>query len=260
MTVEHRDLKPPKCDACKGRCRTSGCDGRVRRAPTGRPREWCCEACYDRARRLAAKRARSRSNEWFTPTSVLHFYAARWAPEGFDLDPCAHPASPVWPLVRRRIYLGAGGDGLRDPWCLPDGSRGGVVWDNPPFQPAGVLGQWTERAFVAVERREVLAAVVLVPAAEADGWFVLARERGAVWDPHPGRIPFHELQADGTARPGSGARGSHGALVFLPPEVTARIPDPIDTARRLLEDLRRSDGFTGARATENSTVAGVARG
>lgn len=60
------------------------------------------------------------SDEWYTPAWLMSEVALR-----FDLDPCAHPSSPVRRFVANQ-YVKAGVDGLSAPWF-------GRVWLNPPY-------------------------------------------------------------------------------------------------------------------------------
>ena len=94
----------------------------------------------------------------FTPADFMeHIYAAFGA---VDLDPCAHPLSPV--VARRRIILSNGGDGLADEWS------GKLVFVNPPFS---AQLRWLRRAYEQWQASNVDTVVCLVPVRTDSAWF-----------------------------------------------------------------------------------------
>jgi phage N-6-adenine-methyltransferase len=118
-------------------------------APTGRPRRFCSGACRKRAFRRRAKRPihfRSQSDEWATPPDLFAGLDAEFA---FDLDVCATPDNS-----KCARYFTRQNDGLAQPWT-------GRVWCNPPYGRA--IGQWLEKAALAVETGEAELVVCLVP-------------------------------------------------------------------------------------------------
>lgn len=211
---------PRKCRAPlprgEGRCgQTVGQSGGA-----GRTRETCSPACKRRLTRERAAEleatARSRSVEWYTPAEVLHWFAERWGP--FTIDPCATPRSPVWPLIPIHISAEEGGDGLAEPWdTVPFLTHGlfrrGRAFVNPPYGRTD-LPAWSSRAWRAVHEGEVELAAMLVPLRPSSAWFRFSLERGATFEPLPKRVRFHELRADGSVGPCSGALFECTALVF----------------------------------------------
>lgn len=94
----------------------------------------------------------------FTPADFMeHIYAAFGA---VDLDPCAHPLSPV--VARRRIILSNGGDGLADEWS------GKLVFVNPPFS---AQLRWLRRAYEQWQAGNVDTVICLVPVRTDSAWF-----------------------------------------------------------------------------------------
>jgi transcriptional regulator with XRE-family HTH domain len=77
-----------------------------------------------------------------------------------DLDPCAHPLSPV--IARRRILLSEGGDGLADDWS------GRLAFMNPPFSE---LLKWLRRAHDQWRAGKIETVVCLVPVRTDSAWF-----------------------------------------------------------------------------------------
>ena len=90
------------------------------------------------------------SDTRFTSASFMQAVYAAFGP--VDLDPCAHPLSPV--IAARRITYGEGGDGLREPWS------GDIVFVNPPF--SGKV-KWIERAHEHWSNGSVRTLICLVP-------------------------------------------------------------------------------------------------
>ena len=77
-----------------------------------------------------------------------------------DLDPCAHPLSPV--AARRRIIPSDGGDGLTDAWT------GRLAFVNPPYS---ALLTWLRRAHDQWIAGNVETVVCLVPVRTDSAWF-----------------------------------------------------------------------------------------
>lgn len=94
----------------------------------------------------------------FTPTDFMELIYRIFGP--VDLDPCAHPMSPV--VARRRIILDEGGDGLIDPWS------GDLVYMNPPYSQLLV---WLRRAHEQWKLGNVKTVVCLVPVRTDSAWF-----------------------------------------------------------------------------------------
>ena len=92
-----------------------------------------------------------------------------------DLDPCAHPSSPV--IASRRIIPAEGGDGLSDPWS------GRLAFVNPPY--SAQLHR-LKRAYQQWSTGNVQ--TVVLPAAGAHGQPVLPRDalQGCRPVPHQG--------------------------------------------------------------------------
>lgn len=94
----------------------------------------------------------------FTPTHFLDVITQVWGE--IDLDPAAHPESPV--RARRFISLREGGDGLTDEWS------GRLAYVNPPFSGAV---KWLQRADEMWVTRKVEIIVALVPARTDGNYF-----------------------------------------------------------------------------------------
>lgn len=77
-----------------------------------------------------------------------------------DLDPCAHPDSPV--VARRCLTGGQGGDGLADDWS------GRLAFVNPPYS---ALLIWLRRAHEQWKLGTVETIVCLVPVRTDSAWF-----------------------------------------------------------------------------------------
>lgn len=86
----------------------------------------------------------------FTPPEFLANVVAAFGE--IDVDPCAHPLSPV--VARRRIIPGEGGDGLAEDW------KGRLAFVNPPFSE---LLRWLRRAHEQWRLGNVETVVCLVP-------------------------------------------------------------------------------------------------
>lgn len=201
--------EPPRCGTP---IRQSGGPGRLR--------EVCCEACEIRWRRERERDAAeaTQSVQWFTPEPVFRWFVDRWGP--FTIDPCANPRSPVWPLVPHHLFLGDGGDGIRDRWGNGAGCRAFV---NPPYGPGREpLRDWSDRAYRAVRDGEVELAAMLVPLRPSSGWRKIAKARGAVFESYDeSRVKFLELDLEtGTLGVASGALFECEAVVFSVAPVT----------------------------------------
>ncbi|WP_188823799.1 DNA N-6-adenine-methyltransferase [Novosphingobium indicum] len=94
----------------------------------------------------------------FTPEHFLDVLDQIWG--SIDIDPCAHPESPV--RARRLITLQDGGDGLRDDWS------GRLAFVNPPFSRAI---SWLQRADEMWSAGKVEIVVALVPARTDGNYF-----------------------------------------------------------------------------------------
>lgn len=192
-----------------------------------------------RAYRQRHKRRRSTSVEWYTPIEWFEWFSERWGP--FNVDPCASELSPIWPLVAG--HLTREQDGLSSSWAValqadlfarpetaaerrrrrrlgipvqlrgqePEPERRAFV--NPPYT-RDAYPAWTDRAYRAVRDGEVSVAALLVRLDPTTAWFKLALERGATYEPLPGRVRFHERLPDGTLQQTSGAGTASCALVF----------------------------------------------
>lgn len=118
------------------------------------------------------------NDTWLTPTPIAE--AVAQALGGIDLDPCAHPLSPVWALASHRICLQRGGNGLTDPWpgC-------GGVFANVPFSD---VPPWLTRCKLEARKRPV---VMLIPTRpETRAWQAHVWQSGAVIVQQVGRIRF----------------------------------------------------------------------
>jgi len=115
---------------------------------------------------------------WFTPQPIVD--AVAQALGGIDLDPCAHPCSPVWAAATHRICLQRGGDGLRDPWPGVGG-----VFANPPYSD---VPPWLTRCKLEERRRPVLMLIPTRP--ETRAWQAHVWRAGAVIVQQVGRLRF----------------------------------------------------------------------
>ena len=94
----------------------------------------------------------------FTPEDFMaNIYAAFGE---IDVDPCAHPSSPV--IARHRIIPGEGGDGLIDEWM------GRLAFVNPPYS---ALLTWLRRAHAQWTAGNIETVVCLVPVRTDSAWF-----------------------------------------------------------------------------------------
>lgn len=117
-----------------------------------------------RVRRRAAERSywgqgdKEDRDSRFTPHDFMTpIYAAFGK---VDIDPCAHPLSPV--VARRRIILSEGRDGLVEDWS------GRLAYVNPPFSQ---LLKWLRRAHDQWLVGNVETVICLVPVRTDSAWF-----------------------------------------------------------------------------------------
>lgn len=94
----------------------------------------------------------------FTPPDFMESIYASFGK--IDLDPCAHPSSPV--TASRKYIFANGDDGLRDAWS------GEFVYVNPPF--SNQLN-WLRRAHEQWRLGNVVTIACLVPARTDSAWF-----------------------------------------------------------------------------------------
>ncbi len=107
-----------------------------------------------------------------------------------DLDPCAHPLSPV--IANRRIVLSEGGDGLTDAWS------GRLAYVNPPFS---AQLQWLRRAHEQWQAGYVESVVCLVPVRTDSTWFHDILSVDAEIYLLAGRVKFLNLEGKGQHTP-----------------------------------------------------------
>ena len=121
----------------------------------------------------------------FTPDDFMqHIYAAFGS---IDLDPCAHPLSPV--VAKRKIILSEGGDGLKEDWS------GRFAFVNPPYS---ALVVWFRKAHEQWAAGNVDTVVCLVPVRSDSPFFQQTLSKVADINLLAGRIKF--LSSAGTAQ------------------------------------------------------------
>lgn len=183
------------------KCARKGCRAVVPQPATGRPRLTCSAACRARLYRQRRKKRpavwSSATVEWYTPESIFETIAAEHGP--FDLDPCADPRSPIWPLVPH--HWTREDDGLAQPWL-------GRVFCNPPYGRA--IAAWMRKAAAEVTAGRAHLVVCLVPARTDTAWWHEAKAAGAEAHYLAGRIRF--VRQDGT--PGDSAGFPSAVVVF----------------------------------------------
>ena len=201
-----------KCPVCRGPMPDAN--------RLGRPRKVCSDRCKHRAARRRARLSvhfRAGSVEWYTPSDVFERISASYGP--FDLDPCADPRSPIWPLVP--AHWTAADDGLVQPWY-------GRVFCNPPYGDAIPL--WFARASRAVSTGEAALVALLVPARTDTTWWHDATAAGARAELWRGRIRFLRpvTEPDGTTvlRRGAGAAFPSAVVVFRRVSTATNPPAP----------------------------------
>lgn len=98
-------------------------------------------------------------NEHYTPDHILE---AVYACLGVvDLDPCCNPGEPN---VNALAHYRREHDGLRRTWR-------GKVFANPPYNPSGELGRWTEQLLRQYRQGNATEVLYLVPAYTDTGWW-----------------------------------------------------------------------------------------
>lgn len=124
----------------------------------------------------------------FTPSDFMESIYAAFG--DVDLDPCAHPLSPV--VAHRRILLSEGGDGLSDVWS------GRLAFVNPPFSK---LLTWLRRAHGQWLAGNVQTVVCLVPLRTDSAWFHETLSVDAKIFLLQGRVRFLDLKGRGQQTP-----------------------------------------------------------
>jgi phage N-6-adenine-methyltransferase len=143
---------------------------RERQVVRALPRDCCTKLCC-LPRETASDEARvmntdlmfsSATDLWATPRDFYEGVASRLL-EGFNLDPCATKENTTCP-----IYYTEEVDGLKQPWCLPNG-RAAHVFCNPPY--GRTIFQWIDKAIVEVAARRADQIAFLCPARTDARWF-----------------------------------------------------------------------------------------
>lgn len=122
------------------------------------------EALAPRAKRRAPERAywgqgdKDDRDSRFTPDDFMQRVYAAFGE--IDLDPCAHPLSPV--IAKRKFIPQDGDNGLTDDWA------GKLAYVNPPFSEQL---KWLRRAHEQWRAGNVGTVVCLVPARTDSEWF-----------------------------------------------------------------------------------------
>jgi len=116
--------------------------------------------------------ARSRTDEWLTPPSIIN---ALGGAISFDLDPCAPIVRP-WATAKRHYTIED--NGLTKPWE-------GRVWMNPPYSTS-VIGLWLGRIASHGDGFALIFART-----ETDAFFRHVWERASALLFLRGRINFH---------------------------------------------------------------------
>jgi len=101
--------------------------------------------------------------EWYTPPAIIETVVDFF--DAIDLDPCSNSKST--PNVPAAQHWTQDDNGLIAPWH-------GRVYVNPPY--GREIGGWVARAVHAYERREIEAAILLVPARTDTEWFRRLRD------------------------------------------------------------------------------------
>lgn len=169
-----------------------------------------------------------RGDSWFTPQAVVD--AVEAALGGIDLDPCAHPCSPVWRAASHLICLQRGGDGLADPW-----PGDGGVFVNPPYSD---VPPWLIRCKLEARRRPVLMLIPTRP--ETRAWQAHVWEAGAVVVQQVGRLRF--IGSDGNVH-GNGMVTT--CFVTWDLELAWRLRDELEQRKIAAYVLRRDGGDDG---------------
>lgn len=162
----------------------ASCSSPLVQPSVGRPRSYCSAGCRQSA--YERRRRRRPRNDWHTPPEVRAAVLARWP---VTLDAAACSVSALVPS-----YLGpdhpdpARKDALAfDDWAELAGD--GVVYLNPPYLPAVLLGRFLARA--AATGRAGSPVVGLVPASTGTRWWwEHVVETGAAVEFLRGRLAF----------------------------------------------------------------------
>jgi phage N-6-adenine-methyltransferase len=142
---------------------------------TGRPREYCSQACRQAAYHKGTRRSvhfSSASCEWSTPPDL---FAKLHQEFGFTLDACATAEN-----AKCARYFTRKDDGLAQRWT-------GRVWMNPPYGRS--IGLWIRKAWESVRTGDAEVVVCLVPSRSDTGWWHDFALRGEV-RPLRGRLRF----------------------------------------------------------------------
>lgn len=183
MTVTKPVTKPRRCKAC---------GTRISQPTTGRPREFCDDACRQRAHRRRAARPvwhSRQSDEWATPRDRFAEWDQEFGP--FTLDAAATADNALC-----ENFYTAADDGLTQPWS-------GTVWVNPPYS---TVARWIAKGYQAAQDGATV--VLLVPARTDTRWWHEWAVKGDVRF-LKGRLRF----GDAT----SGAPFPSALVVFEPP-------------------------------------------
>lgn len=167
----------------------------------------------------------SRSNEWYTPPTIIE--TARQVLGTIDLDPAS--CAGAQKTVRAKAYFTREDDGLSRAWH-------GRVWLNPPYGRIGnqsSQGVWAQYLVDQHDRGNVSAGICLVKAALGYQWFE------ELWDHLPvcflrDRVRF--LRPDGTC-PGSSKQGT--ALLYVGPHLRRFIHHTTPLGRVILPEDHR---------------------
>lgn len=147
-----------------------------------------------RARRRAPERAyweqgdKEDRDSRFTPPEFLTLIYEAFGE--IDIDPCAHPLSPV--VAKRRIILQEGGDGLVEDWS------GALAYVNPPYSQ---MLTWLRRAHDQWCAGNVETVVCLVPVRTDSAWFHETLSFDADIYLLQGRVRFLDTQGKGQHTP-----------------------------------------------------------
>jgi len=124
----------------------------------------------------------------FTPPDFMESIYSSFGK--IDLDPCAHPSSPV--IASKEYILANGDDGLRDVWF------GEFVYVNPAFSDQL---NWLRRAHEQWRLGNVATIACLVPARTDSAWFHETLRANADIYFLQGRLRFLDLRGSAQATP-----------------------------------------------------------
>ena len=166
-------------------CRS--CGAPLEQAAVGRPRQYCGDACRQRAGRRRSRGPRStRTDDWSTPQALWDELDAKYA---FGLDVAADAGSA------RCDYLGpdhpdpARRDALRfDSWAPLAAGR--TIWMNCPYKVPGIE-RWLRRALTT--SRDGVTVVALLPASVGAKWWVAGVKPFGEIDYIEGRLSFGDV-------------------------------------------------------------------